>query len=385
MQNKKIKICHIANSSSAVKFLLLPQLQFLQGLGYEVWVACYIDKYAGEIEGHGIKIKNINFSRNIFSFWHPVAFLQLFFFFKKEKFDIVHTHNPVPGFLGQLAARAAGISIIINTIHGFYFSDKTTLVKRKIFIFAERLAAKCSTLIFSQNKEDIDTAVKEKICDADKIEYLGNGINLERFNPDNFSAGFVAEQKRDLGLPANSKIIGIVARLVKEKGYLDLFEAFKIVLEKNPDVFLLAIGPAEPGKRDGFDKSIMSGYNEINGNILFLGQRDDVEKLYPLMDIFVLPSHREGFPRSLLEALAMQKPIIATNIRGCREAVKDGKTGILVPAEDPQELAKAIIYILENKEEAESLAQNARQKATKEFDENLVFEKLKNAYADKLK
>lgn len=377
MQNKKVKICHIANSSSAVRFLLLPQLQFLQSLGYEVWVACKVDKYADEIENKGIKVKNIDFSRSIFSFLHPIAFLQLFFFFKKEKFDIVHTHNPVPGILGQLAAKIAGVPMIINTIHGFYFSEETPGLKRKIFIMAERLAAKCSTLIFSQNREDMETAIKEKICKPKKIKYLGNGIDLEKFNPNNLP--------KELGLPQGSKIIGIVARLVKEKGYLDLFEALESVAEKYPNIFLLSVGPAEPNKKDGFDESIINKYNKIKDKVLFLGQRADVEQILPAIDIFVLPSHREGFPRSLLEASAMQKPIIATNIRGCREAVEDGKTGILVPAKNPKELARAIIYLLENPNEAETLAKNAREKALKEFDENLVFEKLKNVYADKLK
>ncbi|MDD5433081.1 MAG: glycosyltransferase family 4 protein [Candidatus Pacebacteria bacterium] len=376
MQTKKIKICHIANSSSAVKFLLLPQLQFLQSLGYEVWAACKVDKYADEIENKGIKVKNISFSRNIFSFWHPVAFLQLFFFFKKEKFDVVHTHNPVPGFLGQLAAKFTGMPVIINTIHGFYFSGDTPSLKRKIFIFAERLVAKCSTLIFSQNREDVETAIKENICSSEKIKYLGNGINLEKFNSNNLP--------KDLGVPPGAKVIGIVARLVEEKGYLDLFEALEVVVEKFPDIFLLSVGPAEPNKKDGFDKSIVNKYNKIKGRVLFLGQRDDIDKILPAIDIFVLPSHREGFPRSLLEASAMQKPIIATNIRGCREAVEDGKTGILVPAKNPKELAKAIIYLLENPDVADELGMAARQKAIKEFDENLVFEKLKNAYADKL-
>lgn len=376
MQIKKNKICHIANSTSAVKFLLLPQLQFLQSLGYEVWVACKVDKYADELRAKNIKIKNIDFSRNIFSFWHPISFLQLFFFFKKEKFNLVHTHNPVPGFLGQLAAKMARIPVIINTIHGFYFSDDTPRLKRKIFIMAERLAAKCSTLIFSQNREDIETAVKENICQPEKIKYLGNGIDLEKFNPSNLP--------KDLSLPKGSQIIGIVARLVEEKGYLDLFESLEVVVEKFPDIFLLSVGPTEPNKKDGFDESVINKYNRIKDKVLFLGQRADVEQILPAIDIFVLPSHREGFPRSLLEASAMQKPIIATNIRGCREAVEDGKTGILVPPKNPKELARAIIYLLENPNEANILARNAREKAIKEFDENLVFEKLKNVYADKL-
>jgi hypothetical protein len=95
-----------------------------------------------------------------------------------------------------VAAKTAGIPVIINTIHGFYFSDDTSKLKRKLFIFAERLAAKCSTLIFSQNREDMDTAIKENICRPEKIKYLGNGINLEKFNPKNFNKNDCIEQAK---------------------------------------------------------------------------------------------------------------------------------------------------------------------------------------------
>ena len=353
-QFNRVKICHVANSSFAVKSLLVPQLKFLIKEGYDVSAACAEGKWSDEIKKEGIKVKNINFSRNVLSSSHFIAFLQLFFYFKKEKFDIVHTHNPVPGLLGQLAAKFAGVPIIINTIHGFYFTDNTPAFKRKVFIFLEKVAAKCSTLIFSQNKEDIKTAVKEEICSPEKIRYLGNGINIDKFNIERFSKDFIIEKKKELGLKDNSKIIGIVARMVKEKGYLELFEACKNIFEKIPDAFLLAIGPEEPGKKDGFNQSIVKDYG-IEDKVIFLGERNDVDELYPLMDVFVLPSHREGFPRSLIEASAEKIPIVATNIRGCREAVDNNKTGILIPAKNIAELEKAIIYLFNNSEVAKNM------------------------------
>ncbi len=383
MQGNKKKICYVANNNIAIRFLLQTQLEFLKSQGYEVFVVCSNGEDAKAVEvpkGYfGFKIENINFSRRLVSLSHFTAFLKLFFYFKREKFDVVHTHNPVPGIVGRVAAKLAGVPIIINTIHGFYFSAKTPYIRRKFYIFLEKLASKCSDLIFSQSQEDIETAVKENICPREKLKYLGNGINLEKFNPDKYSAEFIVQKKKSLGIKEDAKVIGIVARRVKEKGYMDLFEACSIVFSQYENVILLAVGHDEPNKSDGFKPEVVRNFG-IENKVIFLGERRDVEELYPLMDIFVLPSWREGFPRSVLEAMAEKRPIVATDIRGCREEVESGKDGILVPPANPAELAKAIIFILQNPDEASLMAQSARIRAEKEFDERLIFDRIKEGY-----
>ncbi|MBA7549452.1 hypothetical protein ES705_41933 [subsurface metagenome] len=178
-----------------------------------------------------------------------IALFQLISFFKKEKFDIVHTHTPKAGFLGRLAAKIADVPIIIYTIHGFYFQEGDTWLKRKFYILLEKIAANFSDLIFSVNKEDIETAIKEKICNPDLIKYLGGGIDLSRFNPERFPQEFIENKKQKLAFDPSKKIIGIVARLVEEKGYLELFDAFKKVLEKLPEALLLIVGPLELEKK----------------------------------------------------------------------------------------------------------------------------------------
>ena len=170
-----------------------------------------------------------------------------------------------------------------------------------------------------------------------------------------------------------------MARRVKEKGYMDLFEACSIVFSQYENVILLAVGYDEPNKSDGFKPEVVRNFG-IENKVIFLGERRDVEELYPLMDIFVLPSWREGFPRSVLEAMAEKRPIVAMDIRGCREEVESGKDGILVPPANPAELAKAIIFILQNPDEASLMAQSARIRAEKEFDERLIFDRIKEGY-----
>ena len=379
MKNSKIKVCYVASADMTIRFLLLSQLKFLKNEGYEVYAICSSGKWINNIENEGIKIKIINFKRKISPISDLVTLIKLFFYFKKEKFQIINTHTPKPGLLGQLAAKLADLPIIVNTIHGFYFHEGTPPLQRKFFIFVEKIAALCSDLIFSQNKEDIKTAIKEKICSSPKIQYLGNGICLQRFNPERFSKEFIDKKKKELNIKPDFKLIGIVGRLVKEKGYLELFEAFKNLIKKFPNTILLVAGPIEPEKKDAINPDIVKDYG-IEKNVLFLGLREDIDEIYPLMDIFVLPSWREGFPRSVIEASAMERAVIATNIRGCREAVDDGITGILVLVKNPEKLAEAIIYLLQNPQIAKKMGEEGRKKAKREFDENLIFGRIKKEY-----
>ena len=378
-KTNKIKVCQVATVDSSIRFLLLNQIKHLQKEGYEVSVVCSPGKWIKEIEPQGIKVKTIKMKRKISPISDLIALFRLISFFKKEKFDIVHTHTPKASFLGQLAAKIAGVPIIINTIHGFYFQKDSPWLKRNFFILIEKIAAFCSNLIFSVNKEDIETAIKEKICEPNLIKYLGDGVDLSHFNPKRFSQEFIENKKKKFGIDPSKKIIGIVARLVKEKGYLELFEAFKKVLEKFPETLLLIIGPEEPEKEDKINPEIIKNYN-LEKNVIFLGERTDVDEIYSLMDIFALPSHREGLGLSIIEASAMERPVVATDIRGCREVTDDGKTGILVPSKNSEKLAEALIYLLSNLEKAKEMRKAGRKKVEKEFDERIIFDRMKKEY-----
>jgi len=378
-KEEKTKVCQVASVDLTVRFLLLRQIQFLKKQGFKVSSVCSKGKWTQEIEAHGIKVKTVKIKRKISPISDLITLFNLIFYFEEENFDIVHTHTPKASLLGQVAAKIAGVPIIINTIHGYYFTENTGFLKRKFFILIEKIAALFSDLIFFQSKEDMETCVKEKIFNLKKIRFLGNGINLKRFNPQRFSSEFIDKKKNNLGINPAVKIIGMVGRLVKEKGYLELFEAFQKVLEKFPQILLLIVGQLDTEKRDSLKPEIVKKY-KIGDKIKFLGLREDIEEIYPLMDIFVLPSWREGFPRSVLEASAMGKPVIATDIRGCREAVEDGKTGLLVPVKNPERLAKAITQLLENPEMAREMGGAGAKKAQKEFDENQIFDRINKEY-----
>jgi len=377
---KKIKVCQVVSADITLKFMLQNQLRFLCQQGYKVYATSANGKWIEDIKNQGIKVKTIGFKRKFFTpISDLISFLKLYFYFKSEKFDIVHTHTLKPEFYGQIAAKLAGVPIILNTLHGFDFPPDISPLKKRIFIFIEKVAAKCSTKIFSIGKNIISQMIKEKICPAEKLIYLGRDIDTQRFNPAKFDQNFIGKKKKELSINADQKVVGIVTRLVAEKGILELFSAARDIIKEYPKTVFLVVGSAEPEKKDGINPDIVKEYG-IEKNVIFTGDQEKVEEFYSIMDVFVLPTHREGLGASILEASAMKKPVIVSNTGGCSEAVESQKTGLLVPVKDTEKLREAIIFMLENKERAQEMGRAGREKVLKEFKKEIVLERLKNNY-----
>ena len=379
---KKIKICCVVSSDITLRFMLLGQLNFLLKQEYDVYAVCSDGEHLKYIEGQGIKVKKIKFKRKIFTPISDIkAFVSLYFYFRKEKFSVVHVHTLKPEFYGQIAAKLAGVPVILNTLHGFDFAEDDISIKKSLFLFIEKIAAKCSTRIFVIGKHIIKRAIKEKIGKIELFKYLGRDIDTDRFDPDKFSESFIIQKKKELGISSDKKIIGIVARLVVEKGYLNLFEAFRVIVKKHPNILLLVIGQHEPEKRDAISLDVVKKY-EIEKNVVFLGERIDIEELYFLMDIFVLPTHREGLGAAILEASSMQKPVIVGDIGGCPETIDNGITGILVPVKNTEKLIEAIDSILDNPQIGKEMGRRGREKIVKEFRKEIIFERLEKNYKE---
>ncbi|MBS1808855.1 MAG: glycosyltransferase family 4 protein [Acidobacteria bacterium] len=379
-----MKIAHITTIDMALHLLLLNQLKSLQEVGFEVVGISSAGPDVSAIEAAGIRHIEVPMTRNFTPAADLMALKNLYDVMRRERFTIVHTHTPKPGLLGQMAARMAGVPIIVNTLHGFYFHDHMPTFWRQFYIATEKIAARCSHAILSQNSEDIQTAIREKICRPEQIEFLGNGINVQRFDRAKINEELLVKMRSDLGLTDADQVVGFVGRLVQEKGILDLLQAARIVLEHKPKTKFLIIGPIDEEKPDALRPTVAQDYG-IAENCVFTGRRKDMPELYALMDVFVLPSYREGFPRSPMEAAAMGVPCIATDIRGCREAVIHNDNGLLSPLGNVKALAEAILTLLRDHRLAQQLGQAGRKLALAKFDEQLVFDKVKAKYARLLK
>lgn len=378
-----IKVAHITTIDMSLRYLLLNQLCSIQQAGYEVVGISSPGPEVPAIEAAGICHIPVRMTRNPFTpLQDLIALWQLCCIIRRERFTIVHAHNPKPGLLGQLAARLAGVPIVVNTLHGFYFHDHMRPALRRFYILVEKIAARCSDVILSQNREDIQTAVGEGICSPEKIKHLGNGIDLAVFDPDRLSAEDVRRRRDELGIPDKAKVIGFVGRLAAQrKGFLDFLRAGEQVVRHSGNVCFLIVGGTDYGKADAVKPSITRDYG-IWDYCRFLGMRPNSELpgLYALMDVLVLPSLFEGIPRAVMEASAMWVPAIVTDVKGNREAVEHGRNGLLVPLGDVQALADAIIELLTDREKARRMGEEGRCMALERFDERLVFEKVKAEY-----
>ena len=374
-------VIHVATADMGLRFLLLNQIRAIQAAGYRVMGISSDGPYRAEVEAAGVPVLPITMHRAISPGGDLVALARLVQLFRRLRPTIVHTHNPKPGLLGQLAARIAGVPIIVNTLHGFYFHAGSSSRQRRFYIALERIAARCSHAILSQNREDLATAIQERICTPGLISYLGNGINIAHFNQQTLKDEHQAALRAELGIPDDALVIGAVGRLVAEKGYHELFAAFRDLAQTRPNLHLLVVGPEEPAKADGLTAQTAVDYG-IADRTHFVGLRHDMLEMYGLMDVLAHASYREGFPRAPMEAAAMGIPVVATDIRGCREAIFDRQNGILVRVKNAAALAQGLARLLDDSTLRHAMGTLGRRIAVREFDEQVVFERVLATYKE---
>jgi glycosyltransferase involved in cell wall biosynthesis len=374
-----MKVAHITTIDLSLHYLLLNQLRTIQRAGYEVVGISAAGPDVPALTAAGVRHIAVPMTRNFTPGADLRALARLYRVLRRERFTIVHTHNPKPGLLGQLAARLAGVPVVVNTLHGFYFHDHMPAHWRRFYIAVEQIAARCSDHILSQNREDMATAIRLGICPPAKLTHLGNGIDLTRFSREQIDPAALAALRAALGLPAAGPVIGFVGRLVAEKGIRELLAAARQVLHERPTARFLIVGPVDQEKPDALTPAVAQEYG-VAAACVFTGLRQDMPDLYALMDLFVLPSHREGFPRAPLEASAMGVPCVATDIRGCREAVEPGRNGVLVPLRDPTALARVMLNLLADPAQLRRLGAGGRDLALERFDERRVFERVLDTY-----
>ncbi|MGQ0743936.1 MAG: glycosyltransferase family 4 protein [Acidimicrobiales bacterium] len=372
------RVVHVTTTDVSLVLLLGPQLRAFAEAGYEVIGASAPGPWVAQLEAEGTRHWPLRHATRSQAPHRDLAALaELRSLFLTLTPDIVHTHNPKPGVYGRLAARAAGVGGIINTVHGLYATPGDTLARRAAVYSLERVAATCSDIELVQNVEDIDVLVRLGVPRS-RLRLLGNGIDLDRFSPEGVDQAAVADLRRQAGAADGDVLVGAVGRLVWEKGYRELFEAAGRLRFTHPTARLVVVGPADPAKVDGLGPAEMDAARAQG--VVFLGERTDMASVYAALDIYVLASHREGFPRSAMEAAAMGLPVVATDIRGCRQVVEPGRTGLLVPPRSPADLASALGRLVEDPGLRAQFGQAGRSKALTEFDQRKVIEVTLEAY-----
>ncbi|MEM8705236.1 MAG: glycosyltransferase family 4 protein [Actinomycetota bacterium] len=372
-------LVHLTTTDMSLDWLLRPQLEAFADAGYDVVAMSAPGPHVAALEASGIRHHAIgSLTRSMDPVRDVKAMWELFRAFRSLKPTIVHTHNPKPGVFGRLAAKAAGVPVIVNTVHGLYALPEDRLAKKAVVYGLERVAASCSDAELLQNPEDLPV-LRRLGVPHERLTVLGNGVDLGRFDPDR--SGDARERiRRELGVGDRTTVIGVVGRLVWEKGYREIFDAAAQLAEE--DCVFVVVGPSEPDKAGAVDAAAIDAAER--SGVRFLGERTDMVDLYTAFDVYALASYREGFPRSAMEAAAMGLPVVASDIRGCRQVVADGETGALFPAHDAGALSQALRRLVLDRPLRMRQGIAARVRALDHFDDRDVVATTLRAYDEAL-
>jgi glycosyltransferase involved in cell wall biosynthesis len=288
---------------------------------------------------------------------HPVrdlaALLAILWHIRRERPDIVHTHTSKAGILGRLAARMAGVPHIVHTPHGHVFNGHFGRFAAGLFLMVERFFAgfteKTVALTAGEKRDYVDLGVAQ----AAEVAVIPSGVDLSEFAgaPDDVSA-----EKRSVGLDPQRRQVGFVGWLLPIKGPVYLLNAMAGVWREHPDAELVFVGKGELEE----PLRAQAAFAGCSDRVKFLSWRQDVSRLMPLFDVFVLPSLNEGMGRVLVEAMAAGRPIVASRVGGIPDLVRHGENGLLVPPRDDEALAAGISLLLSNRRRAERMGQRGR-------------------------
>lgn len=333
-----------------------------------------LDEGLKQAELKGVKLITVpSLIRRINPILDLQALFSLYRIFLQEKPAIIHTHTSKAGILGRWASFFARVPIVVHTPHGHIFYGYHGKVKTKVFILVEKVTAIITDRIIALTKREKEDHIQFNISKPDKFVVIHSGVNLEDFSK-NFDN--TEELKGDLGIPITDSIVGTVGRLVEIKGHRYLLDAARLVLNKMPNTTFLLIG-------DGYLMTELISHASamgIENKVIFAGWRSDVPQLINTFDIFVLSSLNEGMGRVLVEAMAMGKPIVASDIGGIPDLVKDGANGILFPPRDVDAMAEAILKLLLDRELRRKMGNEGKKLAYPAYDTSVMVRKIEGLY-----
>jgi glycosyltransferase involved in cell wall biosynthesis len=339
------------------------------GLDRERYESHLVVGHEGEREGNffnlakekGIPFTLIpSFVRRIHPILDLITLARLLRLMKRERPDVVHTHTAKAGALGRLAARLAGVPVVVHTFHGSVFQGYFGSLGSRIFQFIETALARLSDAVIAVSPRVARELEQRKVAPKEKIEVIHLGLELDRFEQVSKHRG---ELRQELGIGPGVSLLGIVGRLVPIKDVPTALEAMPRVLDSMPDVVLLVVGDGPERER----LESMASQLGLATHVKFLGFRYDLERIYADLDVALNCSLNEGTPVALIEAMTANVPVLATRVGGTPDLLQEGKLGRLVPPGDPNLLADRIIEILSDHQRAAVVSFEARRRVLTGF------------------
>ncbi len=368
------KLCYIASVPAAINSFLRVHIQ-AAAKNYQVTVICNdTDKHL--LDGLNARIIILPFTRKP-SPWHDLRILfQLFTLYRREKFDIVHSITPKIGLLAMLASWLAHIPTRVHTFTGQVWVTKYG-VKRVLLKWLDKIIGRLATCIIIDSPSQRDFLVNEKVLQKAKTKVIGAGsicgIDNERFQP---NIRIREKIRNDLGIAQDAQVILFVGRLNRDKGILDLAVSFEMIAKNNKNVVLLLVGAQEDVSFDEIKELCHDGHTHIH----YLPFTSTPEYYMMAADIFCLPSYREGFGMTIIEAAACEVPTVGSRIYGITDAVEDEKTGLLFTAGNITSLTQTLLRFITDQKLCQQMGKNARIRTLKLFQSSKIAEEMLSIY-----
>ena len=357
-----MKIIEITNVDFSLRHFVLPLMRAIRARGHEVVGICAEGRLLDGVRAEGFRIVSVPFARRLSPLAHVKAFRDLVLLFRTERPDLVHAHMPISGFLARLAARIAGVPRVAYTCHGFLFNQDGSWQRRAGSVAMEWIGGRFTDVYMTVSTSEAADALRLHIS-RDPIA-VGNGRDPAVFRPDPDARSAI---RAALSAPADRVVIVAVSRLVRDKGYPELAAAMRDV----PGAELWVVGERLASDR-GDDMAMLLAESGLGDRLRLLGYRDDVAAVLAAADIFVLPSYFEAMPMSVIEAMLVGLPVVASDIRGPREQVMPGVTGLLVPPRQIAPLAEALGRLVADAGLRAAMGLAGRERAVELYDEGLV-------------
>ncbi|MDD5428209.1 MAG: glycosyltransferase family 4 protein [Candidatus Omnitrophica bacterium] len=359
-----MKIIFTSNISWSIFNFRKGLMEELRSRGHEVIFCATPDEYTAKLEARGFRFVPINVDRKGTNFFKDLGLIiKLYKIYRREKPGLVFHNSIKPNTYGSIAAKLAGVKCV-NTVSGLGYIFIQENIYFHLVKFLYTLACAFSEKTFFQNKDDMGIFLSKKIVREDKAALVkGSGVDVEFF-----SSGYCKNRKKEPGV----FLFSFIGRILRDKGITEFIDAAVIVKKKYPSARFNIIGMIDKGNPAAVGAAEIDDWHRT-GIAEYGGEVSDVRPFICEADCVVLPSYREGTPKSLLEASAMEKPIITTDAAGCREVVEDGVTGFAVPVKDAERLAAAMQRLIELPAgERAAMGRSGRGKIVNEFSEKQV-------------
>ena len=375
------KIAYFSNTDFSLYNFRLKLMQEMKKLNFKVYACSPREtSYFYEKLEKEFTFKEFPLKRSIDLFGRDfLYFLRVFWFCRKEKLNICHNFTIKPCIYATLAQKLAGVEKIYCTITGLGYAFEKEGFLKKIVVFLYKIALKKAEKITFQNPDDRDLFISLEILPKEKTKLIkSSGVDVEYFSKEKVKEGEREEIISEFDLK-NKTVVTLIARMLYQKGVENFAEAAEIIKKKavdtwcqQQDVEFLLVGPFDLENPSGVPEEKIREWDK-RGFVKYIGERRDVREILSVSDIFTLPSNsREGVPKILLEAGAMELSLITTNVSGCKEAVKDGANGFLIEPNNSKLLAEKIEDLINNKEKRKIFGKRSREIVKKEFADTKV-------------